>query len=314
MSEKESFDPIALVLGANEAYAMPLAVSLYSCLINLQPIELVNVYVIDDSISVQSKARIQHICDICPAKVNLEWIDASKTSLKLANMKTTDLFPPVVLLRLLIYECILPIFDRAIYIDSDLIVRTNIRNLWEVDLNNYALLAVEEFKHRRKNYKCLGISIEEPYFNSGVLVFNLNRWRQESITDKIIEYSIENSDCITMPDQDPLNAVLKGEWKELDLRWNVVSSFFYHDDWADSPRNMALWDQRKVLINEAYIYHFAGGSKPWQIGCEHPAQIEWVTYLIRSSWFKPSELFWWLSVWGAKYLKWRIFGGKPLSV
>ena len=314
MIEQTPLSPIALVLAANEAYAIPLAVTLYSCLANLHSDGSVYLYIIDDSISKQSKTRIQNICDTSPVKVKLEWIESKSDSL-LANMKTTDLFPFVTLQRLLIHRHVSLDFDRAIYIDSDVLVRANIRNLWEIDLNNYALLAVEEAKHRRKkNYAQFGISTEEPYFNSGILVFNLKRWRQEPITEKIVEYGITNSEYIDFPDQDTMNATLKDDWKALDLRWNVTSSFLYHKDWADCPRNIALWNQRKILFKEAYIFHFAGGSKPWQIGCEHPAQIEWVSYLIRSGWFNSWEAFWWLSLWGAKYLKWRILGGKIISM
>ena len=59
-------------------------------------------------------------------------------------------------------------------------------------------------------------------------------------------------------------------------------------------------------MNEAYIYHFAGGSKPWQIGCNHPAQLQWIRYLWDSGWFIPAERVRWFGEWFLRYYWWHV--------
>ena len=63
---------------------------------------------------------------------------------------------------------------------------------------------------------------------------------------------------------------------------------------------------REELIRKPYIFHFAGGSKPWQIGCEHPAQLLWIRYLKESKWFEPTESILWRWKWFMQYYLWQI--------
>ena len=75
---------------------------------------------------------------------------------------------------------------------------------------------------------------DTPYFNSGVLVINLTRWRKENVGDRVIEYLRKYQPYVQLEDQEGLNAVLANDWGKLDPKWNLISHIYYFDQWQES--------------------------------------------------------------------------------
>ncbi|GAB3228053.1 glycosyltransferase family 8 protein [Hymenobacter seoulensis] len=161
--------------------------------------------------------------------------------------------------------------DKFIYLDIDIIVNGDLRELYETDLGDYSLGAVPDsltvFNGARID---LGIYKSEDYFNAGVLFVNVNKWIEQRVTERAIEYSIKYPERIIVADQDCLNGVLVGNWKKLDNKFNLIPKDFgeYH---------MSL-KEIKHAINGAIVIHFAGGSnsqyssKPWSVLCKSRLQ------------------------------------------
>jgi lipopolysaccharide biosynthesis glycosyltransferase len=180
-------------------------------------------------------------------------------------------------------------------------------------MGRHALLAVRDCgtpyvssQYGITKYREIGLAPDTPYFNSGLLVINLKRWRAEKISQKVIRYLREYEQYINLADQDGLNAVLFDDWGRLDPKWNVVSHILYYEQWEESAFKEEIRPIREELIRKPYIFHFSGGSKPWQIGCEHPAQLEWIRYLKQSGWFEPNESILWRGKWFMQYYLWQI--------
>ncbi|MHC5729689.1 MAG: glycosyltransferase family 8 protein, partial [Nostoc sp.] len=176
--------------------------------------------------------------------------------------------------RLLIPQLLPKQFHKAIYIDSDVIVQGNIEGLWNIDIGEYYLLAAQDLgapyvssPRGLINYQELGISPESKYFNSGVLVMNLKKWREDQIFEKVIEYLTINKQYVRWHDQDALNAILAGKWGELEPGWNQMPYLFQYSSWQDSPFTEDVFNQ---LINNPDIIHFSSRDKPWQNSCKHP--------------------------------------------
>ncbi|MDD3084993.1 MAG: glycosyltransferase [Candidatus ainarchaeum sp.] len=104
--------------------------------------------------------------------------------------------------------------NKVIYLDGDLIVLKNIKKLYNIDINNYIIGAVEspthiiDKKENLKKHKELNIPLKYKYFNSGVLLINCKRYRFENIELKLKRYIIKNPEKLKLCDQDALNAVL----------------------------------------------------------------------------------------------------------
>ncbi len=161
---------------------------------------------------------------------------------------------------------------RIIYLDADLIVTDDIRKLWSADLGDAALGAVEDgyvdpvaFGER------WGIT-QSParYFNSGVLLVDLERARRDGLFAAALTFVAEHGDQLKLTDQDALNWAFAGRWHALDVVWNVQRHMVI-------PSLIGEVAVRNRLGAKAPgIVHFTGPEKPWLPGVYHPwAWLYW---------------------------------------
>ncbi len=312
LTTESHLSPLVVVCGSDDNYAMPLAVTLYSTLVNLEKDCTLYLYIIDGGISDRSKERLHRVLDVEHVDLRLKWVIPDDRA-SLSTLRTYEWVTAATYLRLLIPDVVPEQFKKAIYLDSDLLVEGNLRHLWNQEMGRHALLAVGEFgtpyvssRWGITKYKELGLAPDTPCFNAGVLVVNLKRWREEKISQKVIQYLREYEKYVHLADQEGLNAVLAKDWGKLDPKWNVASHLLYYEQWEESAFKEEIRPIREELIRKPYIFHFAGGSKPWQIGCEHPAQLQWIGYLKDSGWFGPAESILWRGKWFMQYYLWQI--------
>lgn len=166
---------------------------------------------------------------------------------------------------------------KILYLDSDMIVAGDIADLWRSELGGAVLGAVTIPGSTR----CAALGIPETYgyFNSGVLLVDLARWRSENVFARLTGYLGMNGDAIVDADQDVLNACLHDRRLPLPSIYNAISPFFldYH------PLGMSE-DEIAAVRAEARIIHFNGASKPWSYLCRHPRRGDYWRYLARTEW------------------------------
>lgn len=270
-------EPIVLVCAADDNYAMPLAVTARSVLVNITSQRKTILFVIDGGIKNHNKQKILNSLSLDNCEVRfipkpsalLEDIEEVKNYCE-ANEKISALkhLSIASYYRLLIPEILPQNIEKVIYLDCDLVVNTNLEQLWQIDLGENLVLAVQDVLVRYVstsqgllNYKQLGISPDSKYFNAGVLAIDLKKWREYGITAKAIRYLKQNKDYIRLHDQDVLNALLADQWGELDPKWNLLLPHaLAYSSWQESPFSENAYNS---LIREPYIIHFATDRKPW---------------------------------------------------
>jgi lipopolysaccharide biosynthesis glycosyltransferase len=139
--------------------------------------------------------------------------------------------------------------DKAIYLDSDLIVLKDIKKLYSIDLENKPIGAVPHFLKYKKN----------PYFNSGVLLIDCKKWRQERYIDKLLELG-KNYKNGAFPDQDILNDCFKNNYKILDNQFNLLNVDVH---WRCSIVRHPFLVLK--LKNKCIVRHYCGKHKPWNV-------------------------------------------------
>jgi len=145
---------------------------------------------------------------------------------------------------------------RGIYIDADTIITGDLSSLWTLDLRGNVIAAARDCLpfvcDAIGNHQDLGLSPKAPYFNSGVLVIDTERWRAERVTQRVLETCAANAEHLSAQgkwpqhDQYGLNVVLGRQWLPLAREWN---------QWAFS------------YTPEARIVHYLGDSKPHLPAC-----------------------------------------------
>jgi lipopolysaccharide biosynthesis glycosyltransferase len=293
MSVCSNSQPIVLVCAADNNYAMPLAVTVRSALTNIKSNRKIALFIIDGGISQGNKPKI--IKTLNSEQIDISWVQPDKTffeDLVVSRHLTVSAY-----YRLLIPELLTKNFDKAIYLDSDIVVTGDLEELWNIDVGDNYVLAVQD-DHQLyisnsdalKTYEKLGIPLDYKYFNSGLLVMNLEKWRSENIGKKVIEcMKIEH----LSNDQDGLNAVLAGKWQELHPKWNQMPRIYEYSSWKDSPFPELVYNE---LLHQPQIIHFTTLPKPWYAGlqneCTHPKKDLFFHYLDLTAWSGWRDTIW----------------------
>ncbi|KGP91096.1 glycosyltransferase [Pontibacillus chungwhensis BH030062] len=231
-------DPISIVALSNDHYAVHLATMLFSLFENKKDETEYQIYIIDGDLSPENKSKITKL---------LQQYDATPIYLGVDKTKYKDCkgwghVSQEAFYRISIPELLDHSVKRALYLDSDMIIKGDLQELWDSNqLDSYALGAVVD------PVDFAGITLPEgyEYFNSGVLLFNLSRWREENISEKVLTFIRDNPSKIMWWDQDALNAVLYDNWFPLDYKWNF--QVFRMKDLNIVPK----------------VIHFNTDVKPW---------------------------------------------------
>ena len=158
---------------------------------------------------------------------------------------------------------LLPNESKVLYLDSDILVVGDISELWSFDVSNWALAAAADVFFDR--FVELGIPVNTKYFNSGIILMNLNYWRANDISRKVFDFININNDKLLYHDQDVLNALLYSQWLYLHPKYNSQSGFFY----KIPPRFFSI-QERDEAVKNPFIVHFNSNPKPWFFGNVHP--------------------------------------------
>ncbi len=157
---------------------------------------------------------------------------------------------------------LLPEYRRILYLDCDILPNGSVAEVLEADLHGQALGAVRDAQQWRSpdrspaEFSRLGLPAER-YLNSGVLLFDTERWRRERWTEACIAAAADPdlAKGYVRNDQSALNLALRGRWTELSPVWNW--------QWTETTRYFA--DDAG-----ARLVHFIGPKKPWRTGALPP--------------------------------------------
>ena len=176
---------------------------------------------------------------------------------------------------------LLPGVERVLYIDADALITAGIGELWTTDLEGTLVGAITNPLYEKMIPRIqseLGVPDQASYFNSGVLLIDLDAWRRAGITDAIRSFVAGHA--IEWPDQDALNGVLHNRRLRLHPRWNAMPGL-----WELPARYLPYTsDEIREAKGNPAIVHFVGPYKPWHFRSRHPFRTEWFQYLERTPW------------------------------
>jgi lipopolysaccharide biosynthesis glycosyltransferase len=275
LKEHDRNESIIVVCSADDKYAMPLAVMARSAIENLNEYRNIVLYVIDGGISTENKEKI--IKSLPAEKCKVVFLTAPSVlmrDLELAHqycveeeIESNTHVSLATYYRLLIAELLPESCEKAIYLDCDLIIKRDLDHIWQIDIKEDYALAVPDIwinsvsaPDGLLNYKEIGLDANAKYFNAGVMIINIKKWKDDDIFSKSVDYFTKNKHHVRYHDQDILNALLSGKWSEIDPRWNVTPIIHYYSDWKESPFSEEIYNN---LIQDPWIIHFASDLKPW---------------------------------------------------
>ena len=160
--------------------------------------------------------------------------------------------------------------SRVLYLDSDLIVLRDVRELWSTDLGGSPIAAVTDHDVDAPTFRKRWGLPENAlgYFNAGVLFIDLNRVRAERLFTAALDF-VEQKEP-GLGDQDALNWALWGRWHPLPMRWNLQRDVVYAAVSPTAPPELRRGVQDPIIV------HYTGAHKPWLPEAYHPwAWLYW---------------------------------------
>lgn len=252
---------VPVFLTINNAYAPYAAAAIHSLTQHANPKRYYRVYILHDGLSPINRIRLRSLVTKNVAlqfkKMNHNlYLRAIIAYCSRRQKGAGDFFAKAVYYYRAFIPMMFPLRNKAVYIDSDTILRGDIGELYDIDLGDKALAAMVDPKVTNipefRDYvdKALRVPHNE-YVNSGVQVMNLKQMRKCKYLTKMIELIQEYNADLVAPDQDYLNVILRGQIVHLPKEWNAEPS--------------------RKLPKDTKLVHFNLFNKPWHykdVPCE----------------------------------------------
>ena len=260
---------IPIVLAANENYAPYLATTIVSIKKNAKKGVFYDISIIHKNINEKSQNIILKLKD---DNFSIRFFDISSFENRFRHLFRRGHFTIETWFRLLMPE-IMPDYDKAIYLDCDLVVEQDLSQLYKFRLDNFLLAACKDpdtaglyngASFNKRNYMDNVLKIKKPYnyFQAGVLLLNLRKFRETFSTDELFKFAASKK--FDLLDQDVLNYLAQGKVKFLDMTWNVM--FDWKNERIEKIISKApndLFDAYMEARKKPKIIHYAGPEKPW---------------------------------------------------
>jgi len=291
---------VSVVAACDRSFAMPLAVTIRSVLRALGPGAGLDLHVIDAGIGTAGRARLLESWR--DERLTVHWHGIDRHDLK--SLPISGHIKPAAYARLFAPRLLPADLSKVIYLDSDLLVLADLASLWAEPLGDAACLAVPDVSCPRidcaatlsnydrcrpylgvhpaiPNYRDVGMSPDAPYFNSGVMVMDLKRWRTADITGAALEILSRDRQHVIWADQYALNVVFHQAWRPLELSWNQGSHIYKYPTWQESPFDLKSLAACRFAPR---IVHFTSEAKPWLYGNSHPFRALFFAVLDETAW------------------------------
>ena len=281
----------------DENYAAFAGISMHSLFENNRDIENIRVFLAAERLSDKSRQRLSDEAERFDRKVI--FVDTSHLAEKIKNLGIPDYRGSSSANFRLFFDLFIPKdVQRLLYLDSDTLVVGSLSPLLTLDMGGKTVGAVRD--SLTSKYKTLiGMREDEDYFNTGVLLIDVEAWRSANIPERIAAHVKEARSSYANPDQDLLNIVLRGDKYILPPKYNFQPS---HRAFSDKDY-FSAFKQNKYYTSEEledarhdpailHIYRFLGDF-PWHSGNLHPDTPLFDKYMSESLWSgyekKPSE-------------------------
>lgn len=268
---------LELACGGNTAYLQHTAAMVASVLDHAGGLQVRVHYLHDPGLPARDRTLFERFVTAAGAEVDMISMPAERID----GLPGSGHLSPEMWYRIYLPE-LLPDVGRVLYLDADTLAADSLEELWETDLADCHIAAVSNVFEPWNMAYAESLGLSKPYFNSGVMILDLERMRGDNCTEAIRTYANDHLDRLPWGDQDALNVVLAGSRAELRPRWNVMNSVLYFTHARELFGVEAVEEARA----RPGIRHFEGPSvnKPWHYLCEWEGRELYFRYRAQTPW------------------------------
>lgn len=217
-----------------------------------------HVHLLSNDISETYLNILRGVCEDFDGKLSRYHVDEDK--LDNVVFRKNNPLTKAAYYRILLSSILPDSVSKVLYLDCDIIVRKDISDIFETDLKTSGVAAVRDLMTspvNKEHCSQLNFGLNSKYFNSGVMLINLDYWRTNDIESKLIEFS-RRKRFVYFHDQDALNFVFKDSWIELSPKWNYLN--------MSDLKLVNLNDEfslRDCYKNPVVVHYASSTLKPW---------------------------------------------------
>ncbi len=259
---------IHICMACDDNYAMHCAVTIASVVENVSKNCFLHFYVMSSSLSLKNKKRLEKSLSRAAGEADIRFVDVKKNMFSNCPVRSDFHLTVETYFRLKMASFFSEL-DKILYLDSDVVVSGDISELWNMNIDGAYLACVPNlYSNRYKKIFSEYVQFDETfqYYNAGVMLVNLAKWREDSIESAFFEYIQNYGDTLLYADQDVLNCVINRNIIYLEDIWNA--QFLGYN----------------TIPDNAKVIHFISGSKPWNTYLNVPEYRLYYKYLKKTDW------------------------------
>ena len=244
-----------ILVTLDENYIPYLNVMLTS-LLHSNPDDYFDVYLLHSSVPEQATEETKRILGSSGRLVSVQAQDIG-----LDGAPTTSRYPKEIYYRIFAAKYLPQDLDRVLYLDPDLIVNGSISELYNLPMDDYYFAAASHIGSllHKVNELRLGMDEDSPYINSGVMLMNLKRLREEQDYQEVFDFIEKRRNFLSLPDQDIISGLYGSKILALDsFRYNMTEVLYKQH--APFERSLNV----EWIRNHSVIIHYCGRNKPWK--------------------------------------------------
>ena len=285
LSNLKSGKMLNVLFASNDKFSPYLGVSIYSLLKNnCSEFEKINIYVLDDDISKENKAKIKEVVKSFNQEIQFIKTVNIKSILKNIDSMEKEGVNSLTTYSRLFASSLLPNIDKILYLDADSLITGSFKELWDLNIENYFIAAVEDLFSIDTIKKDIGLKNSNKYINAGFLFINLKKWREENLEKKFLEFQKEHLNKFIYHDQGIINGVCKDNILYIHPKYNLIS-IFHGIEYEKAIKLGGIPNYYdKLTVEDAQknpvFIHFSGGdlNRPWS-NKEQPYHELYYTYV-----------------------------------
>lgn len=253
---------IDIALITDENYINQVIVTITSLSINSNKSKNYNIYVLCNNVASEKQKLLKNYSN---GNIRIHTIEAQDYIKQLPKFRNGNSHVTSSALIKFYLPEIFKYLDKILYLDSDILILKDLYEINNIDLSDYYIASAKNsFSYPGSKEYLIEHEIEtDIYFNSGVMLLNLKKMREDNVSQKLVDYRMKHS--VFCVDQDAFNAILCKNLKLLPYKYNLQITPFedYTFDKFCEIHNDYYAKSKKEALKQAYIIHFADYKKPW---------------------------------------------------